>query len=405
LAVYIAIRWNAGIPIGTGDAGDRLDNPLAGLSGVSRVLGSLSVLGRYLSLTLWPTPLSIDYSYDALGIREGFAGDFHVAIALVGCSLLAAVGWRARQRSPVVPLGLIAAAAAYAVVGNLLFPIGTIMAERLFYLPSLGLSLAAGTAVEQALANGRAVRPLLALLSIVALGYATVDFSRAVEWRSPVTIFEAAARTYPSSARAQMELASAYGREGRVQEALDRFARATAIMPEYAAAWYNRANLLAREGRFAEAEPDYERALQHAPRLVQAWYNLALVRQSLGKLPQAVAAMERAAQSAPADPQIRLALADLLLASGRLPEAISAYGAALAAGSDPVATRVNRGVALQRIHGCDAALPDYLAAVATAPTHPNARANAISCLRDLGRIAEAERLAAGRSLETKPAGR
>jgi tetratricopeptide (TPR) repeat protein len=202
-----------------------------------------------------------------------------------------------------------------------------------------------------------------------------------------------------------MELASAYGREGRVQEALDRFARATAIMPEYAAAWYNRANLLAREGRFAEAEPDYERALQHAPRLVQAWYNLALVRQSLGKLPQAVAAMERAAQSAPADPQIRLALADLLLASGRLPEAISAYGAALAAGSDPVATRVNRGVALQRIHGCDAALPDYLAAVATAPTHPNARANAISCLRDLGRIAEAERLAAGRSLETKPAGR
>ncbi len=401
LVVYLAIRWQAG-PLLPDSPGDRLDNPLSVLPPWQRILGALSVLGRYLVLSVWPHPLSIDYSYDALGIRAGFAGDVYTAIALVSCVLLALAGWRSRRRCVAIPLGLVAAAAAYAIVSNTVFLIGTIMGERLFYLPSLGLCIAAAAWAEQGLARERRTATLVAVPLLAAtLAYATVDFIRARQWRSQVEIFASAARAYPDSARAQMELATAYGREGRTDPALAAFARATEILPEYAAAWYNRANLLARQQRYVEAAEDYERALQTAPRLAQAWYNLSLVRQTQGELAAAAVAMERAAQIAPADPQIRLALADLLLASNRIAEAIAAYDAAAAAGADPVSVRVNRGVARQRSGGCEAALPDYLAAVAAAPSHPTARTNAIACLQSVGRLAEAQALARRTPLENR----
>jgi tetratricopeptide (TPR) repeat protein len=390
-AVYLAVRAYAGDVVGAA-AGDRLDNPLAVLAPGERLLAALSVLGRYLELTVWPHPLSIDYSYDALGIGPGFRGDVHAVIAACVCAAIAVWAWRRRSERPGIAYAAMTAAATYSIVSNTAIVIGTAMAERLFYLPTLGLCLAAAPALRAASTRHSTGRYALAAL---AAAYAAVSFDRATDWRTPTALFEAAVEAYPRSARAQMELGSAYGREGRMDDALAAFGRATAILPEYAAAWYNLGNLHARRGAFDKALPAYEKALTYAPKLSAARYNMGLALLSLGRSADAAQTLAAAAADSPHDPAIAMTLGDVYLGMGRNTDAAAQYTRVLELEPNAGAARLNRGVAVERSSGCDAALADYMAALRLRPGDRYALGNAISCLKRLGRDDEAARLAGG----------
>ncbi len=315
LFIYGVVRFAAdGAPTASA-AGDLLDNPLASLPSGTRLLGAVSVLGRYLALTVWPHPLSVDYSFDALGMGPGFVADRYTAFALLGLGWLAAGGYAAGPRA-VFPLLL--AGASYSLVSNIVLLLGTVMAERLFYLPTLGLLLAAVPAWEAAVASKRAGRTLLLAFAFVCTAYGVVSFRRALDWRDSVSLFESAVRHHPRSARARMELGGAYGRVDRVADAEREFATAVDVLPTYAAAWYNLGNLRARDGRLDDAATAYERALETSPRLVQAWYNLGLVEQMRGRPDEAVGAFSAAARIAPGDVEIEQALAVLRARDGNI---------------------------------------------------------------------------------------
>jgi len=388
---YAAVRATAGGPFFSSAAGDLLDNPLAVLEPGTRLLGAVSVLGRYLALTVWPHPLAVDYSFNALGIGPGFIADEYSLIAVATVVALVAA---ARKLGPATAFALLAATSAYSLVSNSVLVIGTVMAERLLYIPSIGIVIAAGPAVDRVLSGrrGHGIATLI-LVSIVGV-YAAVSTSRSHDWRSAVTLFESAVEAHPSSARARMELAGAYGRAGDAARAEAEFAEAIRILPTYAAAWYNLGNARARRGALDQAANAYREAVKHTPRLTQAWYNLALVERMRGRPDAAIDAFAEATQASPRDPQAHTALGDALLGAGRLPDAIDSYTRAIDAGGKAAAgARLNRGVAMERLRGCDAALPDYLAAAELPVVGPVARRNAGACLRALGREEEARRLA------------
>jgi tetratricopeptide (TPR) repeat protein len=314
ILAYGAVRFVADGASTTSAAGDLLDNPLSPLPIGTRLLGALSVLGRYLALTIWPHPLSVDYSFDALGIGPGFLADRYTAFALLGLSGLAVAGYT-RGRRAVFPLLL--AGASFSLVSNTALLIGTVMAERLFYLPTLGLVLAVVPAYEAAVAaTARGGRALLIASALVCIVYAGVSFRRAHDWQSSVSLFESAVRVHPRSARAHMELGGAYGRVSRVEDAEREFAAAVDVLPTYAAAWYNLGNLRARDGRLDDAASAYRRALESAPKLVQAWFNLGLVEQMRGRRDDAIGAFSAAAKIAPGDAEIARALAGLQASDG-----------------------------------------------------------------------------------------
>jgi tetratricopeptide (TPR) repeat protein len=243
-------------------------------------------------------------------------------------------------------------------------------------------------------------------LAIAALLMLAVDWSRASDWASPVTLFESAVQAYPRSARAQMELGSAYGAAGHGDEAIAAFARATAIKPDYAAAWYNLGNFYARGGQSDKAVESYTTALEFAPKLVPAWFNLGMVYRMTGRSADAAGAFANAVLLAPHAGDAQLAYGDTLLALGRNREAIEAYDAALETGVEPVAALINRGVAKQRLAGCAVAVDDYVEAVTRRPDHATALGNAVACLRQLGREPEADALIArSRSVANRHTGR
>ncbi|MFP6599315.1 MAG: tetratricopeptide repeat protein [Deltaproteobacteria bacterium] len=296
LAGFAAAWWLraevAGHLLGA-SGGDELDNPLAGLPLDGRLAGALSVLGRYLWLIVWPHPLSADYSYNALAIGPGFIADRYSAAGLAGLATVVAVVCRAR-RMPVPAFCVLMAGACYAIVSNVLVPIGTIMGERLFYLPSAGLSLA----VAPALARALGTRPRKAGLAaaLVATAWLAVNIDRSRDWTDPVRLFSSAVTAQPRAARARMELGSAYGHAGMAAKALVEFDQALDIYPGYMSAWYNRANLLAREGRYEDAALSYLRAIEIVGNFEPAWFNLGLTRHLQGRETDAAKALGRATQ-------------------------------------------------------------------------------------------------------------
>src|SRR5581483_8116113 len=63
----------------------------------------LGVLGRYLALTVWPHPLSADYSYRAIPFADG---PLDVAPVLAGALACALAAWTLRRKLPSLGAGL-----------------------------------------------------------------------------------------------------------------------------------------------------------------------------------------------------------------------------------------------------------------------------------------------------------
>ena len=390
LAVYLAIRAAVGAEIPEARAA-LLDNPLSMVDYPGRLIGVLSVFGRYLWLTLWPWPLSIDYSYNALGIGPGFRGDAFSLLGLVAAGMLGGYAWFARERQPAATFAILLTVIAYSIVSNAVVLIGTIMGERLFYLPSAGLCMLAGAILTARgrLANDTARKLLAFATTAFVVMFSIVTVARAADWKTRITIFEAAARAHPESARAHMELGTSYGTIGRREEGRISLLRSIAIFPEYAAAWMNLGNLHANAGEYDAAVEAYTDAVTANPRLIPAWYNLGLAERLRGNPEGAVRALNEATERGRLDPMPPAALGDVLLGLGRNEEAMDAFSEAIERGTRDPAVFINRGVAGYRLSGCASVIEDYLTAVRLAPADRTAAANAVNCLEFLGRSDEA----------------
>jgi len=235
VAGYLALRaavLGSVTGVGATAAGAiNVDNPIAGAGGLARLLTPVRVFGEVLRLILFPRTLSADYSFDQLPIVTS-PDPATIACGAVLCGL--AVGAIAlRRRQPAVALGLLFFLATWALTSNLFVRIGTILGERLLYLPSAGacVVIAAGL-----LAAGRRLRAPglpLATAAVLVLAGAGRSWARNPEWKSNLTLFESAVSASPRSCKAWNGYASELLARGRSTEAAVAAERSLAIYPRY----------------------------------------------------------------------------------------------------------------------------------------------------------------------------
>lgn len=401
--VYTLLRATTLGPVGDWQGGSLLDNPLSVVDAGTRFLGALAVLGRYVWLTFWPTSLSIDYSWNALGVGPGFVANGDSVVALLFLAACVWAIWKGPGRRDVVAVGLGLAAASYSIVSNTVFVLGTMLGERLFFLPTAGICLALAAMAEPMLTatparrrrGPSAKRSPYAVASAVGVAVLLVacvglDRARSADWLTAVSLFESAAEVVPQSARAHMELALAYGKSGRIDESSAHSARALEIKPDYAAAAYNHGNVLVRASRYEEAIAAYQRTLEIEPKFTRAWHNLALTHKIRGRTGEWADAMQGAVDSSPTSNLLRNELGEALLAAQRYDQAIAVYDALIADGSTIAAPFYNRGIARHHLGGCPAAIDDYLLATKASDAPAPVFATAAGCLRQLGRNADAD---------------
>ncbi|MCC6763818.1 MAG: tetratricopeptide repeat protein [Deltaproteobacteria bacterium] len=372
---------------------DLLDNPLSALTTVPRLLTAVAVLGLYAFRMVFPLWLSADYSYDQIAtVTSPLDPRFLAAVAVLGGA--AALAWWARRRAPAVTLGLGILALTFVVVSNLCFTIGTIMGERLAYLPSAGfcLAVAAGLVRLGGQADGaervtaRWSPAFVGALGVIVALYAARAIERNGVWLDPVRFYATMAGDAPRSARSHRELGTALAAVGRFAEAGAAFDRSLAIKPDDATTLYNLGNALGAEGRFDDAADAYRRAIAQNPSFIRAYENLGNAESMRGDQAAAIAALSRALELAPDSSLTLMNLANTHFRAGAPAEARTAYERALALAPASTEILTNYGTFLY-------AQGDYAGAARAferiaPPAPPRALVALAGSYRLLGRAAE-----------------
>ncbi len=221
-AVYLILRQNA-VPLSL-NAISTLDNPLAALSPVFRIANAVKVAGLYLGLQVFPARLSADYSANGISLHQSWA--FAIAALAIAAAVMAA--WLACiRRYPAIFLAGCIYGAGFALTANILFPIGTILGERLAYLPSAGFCLLAGLSLE--LPKKKVAYAILAV-AVIALSARTVI--RTFDWRNNLTLYTSAVEVMPESSGAHAGLGAEYLKRHEPDKAYREFQKAAAIYPQ-----------------------------------------------------------------------------------------------------------------------------------------------------------------------------
>jgi protein O-mannosyl-transferase len=182
------------------------DNPLTAAGFWQAKLTAVKVMAHYLGLALWPARLSTDYSYNQIPIVHGSAADWVCCILVVALAA-AALWFRRRQRT-----AFFLASFAFLTLlpaSNLLFPIGTIMAERLFYLPLIGVLACLVLALDAAARRFQLRWLLPAVVTVGVLGFGARTWARNLDWRDDITLARASASSAPDSFKTHRMLAEA----------------------------------------------------------------------------------------------------------------------------------------------------------------------------------------------------
>lgn len=259
-----------------------LDNPAAAAGPWPRVATALWVQAKYALLCLWPHPLSADYSFDAIPVARSLADPR----ALVGLAFTAALAtaaiWGWRHSRPIAIAALLWAVF-FLPSSNLLFATGTLMAERLAYLPSLGMVLLAGHLAAAVVAKASPERrrfiatAVVGAAAVVVAALALATWQRNPAWKDNLTLATTDVASHPESAKLQAGAGIFLAAAGRDAEAEDHLRRAVAIYPDYAQAHYNLAVVLNRRGARDEALTHLRAAVALAPgnamarRLLDQW--------------------------------------------------------------------------------------------------------------------------------------
>ena len=255
-----------------------LDNPLVMASGAERVLTALLVQGRYLFLQVVPVGFSADYSYDQISVVPSlWHGEVLVFLGVVVGAVWWA--WRVREPHPMVPFLLGSYVLLFGLTSNVLFPIGTIMGERLAYAPSVCLCVLGGWGLSQ-LPRVWMWRVGVALLVI----YGGVSIKRLGVWQSAEVFYVAQVMDAPKSAKAHYAVAhEVYQPTGALDRAVEHYEKAVEILPNYPDAWNNLGVIKKDQGDLKGALEVYQTALKWHDGHVAARVNLGQVYQNLGE--------------------------------------------------------------------------------------------------------------------------
>jgi|HubBroStandDraft_6_1064221.scaffolds.fasta_scaffold28580_3 tetratricopeptide (TPR) repeat protein len=256
-----------------------IDNPMALIDAGQRVLTALWIQCLYLFKTLLPITLSADYSYKQIRLVMG-PEDWRawMGLALAAGAIYLVVRWP-ESRPPVLAYAVL-----FSPTANILFPIGTIMGERLMYAPSLGLALLL------AILLSRTRRWNIVLLA-VALIFGARTAVRNLDWLNPERFYTRLAQTSPDSAKSHYSVGVMHAASGDDVGAIEAYDRAIAIFPAYAEAYRNRGNSLARLGRNAEAMDSYRSCLRFDPGDFAAAFNLGQLQAGIPINPPRAALM------------------------------------------------------------------------------------------------------------------
>jgi Flp pilus assembly protein TadD len=297
---------------------------------------------KYLLLTFWPNDLAVYYPLAPTGIPIWQV--IGAALLLIGITALCL--FQRRNRPYLIVgwlwfLGTLVPVIGFVQIG------GQTMADRYFYIPSIGLFIALVFGLADFAKRWR-VAPLLSAGAAIAvlLILATLTNAQIYRWRDSFTLFSHTLAVTPPNLHIEHNLGLALGASGRYDEATAHFEKALQIDPNFYDGLVGMGVTRSFQGRGGEAIEYFRTAIRLQPDAPKAHAQLALALWNQNREQAALEEIRRASQLAPKDADIRADFGVALGLSGRIPEAIEQLHEALRLNPNSADAHNNLGLAL-----------------------------------------------------------
>ena len=343
-----------------------------------RLSNALVSYAKYLLLTFWPNDLAVYYPFAGIAAWQIIGAAF----LLIGITALCLsqrtfrpyliVGWLWMLGTLVPVIGLVQ-------VG------GQIMADRYFYIPSIGLFIAIVFGLADIVRSCR-VTPLLSagIAAGILLILATLTNAQIQRWRNSFTLFEHTLAVTPPNIRIEHNLGLAFGVSDRYDEAAAHFEKALQIDPNFYDGLVVMGVTRAHQGRLPEAIEYFQAAIRSQPDTPKAHVQLAHALWTQNRDQEALEEMRRALQFAPKDGDILADFGLALALAGRVTEAIEQLHEALRLNPNNAEAHANLGLALLASGKPRESIPEFEVALRIKPELTGAADNLRRAQAQLG---------------------
>jgi Flp pilus assembly protein TadD len=328
-----------------------------------RLSNALVSYAKYLLLTFWPNDLTVYYPFAPTGISAWRITG--AAFLLIGITAFCLFQGKIR---PYLTVGWLWFLGALVPVIGLVQVGDQSMADRYFYIPSIGLFIAVVFGLAD-IANTRRVAPLLsaAIAGVFLLVLATLTNAQIHHWSDSFTLFKHTVAVAPPDIHIENGLGLAMGGNGRYDEAAAHFEKALQIRPDDYVSLLNMGATRYYQGRLAEAVEYYQSAIRSQPDAPKGHNLLGLALAMQNRKEAALDEMRRASELAPKDAEIRNNLGLALAGLGRIPEAIDQLHEALRLNPNNAEAHANLGLALLESGKPRESIPEFEAALRLKP--------------------------------------
>lgn len=312
-----------------GEQNELMNNPFLKLVGNDYVPFSFAekfatityTLGKYVQLLIVPQPLTHDYYPRHIGIMS--FGDWQVLLSIAVYVGLIVLILRGLKNRSLISFGIAFFLITLSIVSNIVFPVGTNMAERFMFMPSLGFCLVAAVLLANLASKGQVSgvnsQGLGMIVVIVAL-FSLKTFTRNPAWEDNYTIFTTDIETSPNSAKLQTSVGgemiehfknstNEVEKKAKISEAIGHLEKALEIHPTFKNPYLLMGNGYFYLEDFDKALDMYNKGLKLDPNFKDIKTNLGLVYreggkiigQKQGNLPKSIEFLSKAVEIDPTD--------------------------------------------------------------------------------------------------------
>ncbi len=336
-----------------------------------RLSNAIVSYAKYLFLTVWPSDLGVYCPFSRTGVPA-----WQLLCAIVLLAVITALAFRQARERPYLLMGWLW------FVGTLVPVIGLVqvgsaaMADRYYYVPSIGLFVALVFGLSDLARAFRIHRAAIGALTVAALSLlACLTAVQIDRWRNSETLFQYTLSVTHDNRVIENNLGIVLGESGRYDEAVAHFAKALRIEPDSFETLINMGKTLSEQGKNAEAIDFYDRALAVDPASVKTHMQLARVLLKQDRNDDAIQQLYRASELAPDDAYIRSDLGWMLGRQGKTAEAVEELNEALRLNPNSAEAHNNLGVVLLKSGKVEQSIPHFSAAIRLKPELAVARDN------------------------------
>jgi tetratricopeptide (TPR) repeat protein len=334
---------------------------IAHVSVALRLSNALVSYAKYLLLTFWPNNLAVYYPFAGIAAWQIIGAAFLLIAITAFCFFQ-------RKTRPYLIVGWLWFLGTLVPVIGIVQVGGQIMADRYFYIPSIGLFIAVVFGLADISKSWRIPASLCAgsaAAALLVLG--TLTNEQIQRWRDSFTLFEHTLAVTPPNLRIEHNLGIALGASDKYDEAAAHFQKALQIDPNFYDGLVALGVTLAHQGRMPEAIEYFQAAIRSQPDASKAHVQLAHALWAQKRDQEALEQLERTSPLAQKDPDIRADLGLALALVGRTEEAIEQLHEALRLNPNNAEAHNNLGLALLASGKARESIPEFEVALRLKP--------------------------------------